>query len=286
MTTIELDPRPVFKRPAVLVVCLILLVAAFALNFAVQSLGLYFKKQRVELRKPLTSLAEEFGNWVQVTQDQPLGAAIEHALGTKDYITRTYIDTLGDPDLKEKAHRARTSRDERERARLFNEIIRVPGVRSVGIHMAYYTGKADTVAHVPERCMVGGGYDPTNTKLATFELPYDKGRRSQLTIKYFDFEKRGGDLLSVYEQEEVINVGYFFVVNGQFEHDSSTGVRPVLQDIFERYAYYCKVELYGHRGRDEEQARRDMGDFLRAAMPSIEECLPDWDAVKAAAAAN
>jgi hypothetical protein len=268
--------RPLFRNPAFLTVVVILSLAAAALNGAVQGMDIHFKKERVELRKPLTSIPRQVGSWVQINRDESLPAEIEHALGTKDYIMRLYVN--GEwltPALRERLARSATM-SEQERNEFLGRVAAAHPEAMVNVHLAYYTGAADTVAHVPERCMVGGGFDPVNPAVVTLAVNHLGGSSDDLRVKYVEFERRQRA-----QPGDRQNVAYLFKVNGQYEHDASTGVRPILQNIFERHAYYCKIELMTQLGSDGEAARRTMASFLNAAMPYIEAVLPDWNQVKA-----
>lgn len=260
----------VFKRPAVVVVLGILLLAAIALNGAVQTLGLHFKKEPVELRKPLTSIPAVLGPWRMFGRDEPYPAEIEHQLGTKDYIARTYFDTRIVPIAEiEKAEKLPESRDrDIAAARLAHLYPR----GTISVHLAYYTGQADTVAHVPERCMVGGGFDIDPRKTAVVEL--DVGRPEPIELRYIEFQarQRAGDPKR--------NVAYMFDVNGKRVSDS-TAVRVALQDLFQRKAYYNKTELSVMLDDDTKGAQNMMADFLTHAIDSIDACLPDWKAITA-----
>ena len=64
-------------------------------------------------------------------------------------------------------------------------------------------------------------------------------------------------------------------------HDPITGVRLKLQDLREKYAYYAKVEMMVE-GVTAGKAESVMGDFVGAALPAVERCLPDWGKVREA----
>jgi hypothetical protein len=81
------------------------------------------------------------------------------------------------------------------------------------------------------------------------------------------------------------NVAYFFHCNGEYEYDAISGVRMRLQNLAERHAYYAKIEVMTEM-RDREQSDATMSDFLTSALPEVENCLPDWQQVKASAAAR
>jgi hypothetical protein len=271
--------KELVRNPAYMTVLVILVLAAAALNGTVQGLDIHFKKERVELRKPLTSIPREMGPWVQLNRDESLPAEIEHALGTKDYIMRLYVnrDWVA-PAQRERLARIATLSDA-ERNEIYAAVMTANPEAVINVHLAYYTGSADTVAHVPERCMVGGGFDPVNPEVITLNVPNLGNSESQLRLKYVEFERRQQT-----NKTERQNVAYLFKVNGQFEHDASTGVRPLLQNIFERYAYYCKIEVMTHLGSRSEDAKETMESFLTHAMPHFETAFPDWTQVKGGSA--
>jgi|GEM_PF-632549 len=146
----------------------------------------------------------------------------------------------------------------------------------VRLAVTYYTGGADTVAHVPERCYVADGFQPDFwPPPPTWTLA--DGR--SLTVRYINFVDQTG--------ENRINrsVGYFFHVNGHYESDPLS-VRRSLQNLLQRYGYYAKVELMTlDRGQgDQTRSQKTMTDFLSSALPQIEKTFPDWNKVVAASA--
>jgi hypothetical protein len=70
------------------------------------------------------------------------------------------------------------------------------------------------------------------------------------------------------------HVAYFFHVNGRYESDSMA-VRLALQNLFSRYGYYAKIELRSDM-LDRADSESVMRDFLAAALPHVENALPDW----------
>ena len=108
---------------------------------------------------------------------------------------------------------------------------------------------------------------------------YPDGRPRDLSFRFISFEDQTGS------QRVSRNVGYLFHVNGEYKCDS-LDVRAKLQDLRESYAYYAKVELMTQMPRlvESDNIVRDqsinaMTDFLGAALPEIEKCLPDWKAL-------
>ena len=119
------------------------------------------------------------------------------------------------------------------------------------------------MSHIPERCYVGGGDasstrsvqktwtvvgKPMNVRLVTIDSPQSKPG----AIRY---------------------VAYCYRVNGHPESDSWR-VRKSLINVFERYAWYAKVEVATPIA-DEEKASKVLTDFLNDAMPVIDRQLPN-----------
>jgi hypothetical protein len=260
-----------FRQKGFVLALLVIAAAALGLNTTMKSVGLYFKKERVELRRPLDVLPRMMGPWLQISKDMPLPEEQEHSLGTKDYITRGYIDTrlIKNFDLKKW-----DAKSDDTRRREIGLLRQEKPESFINLHMAYYTGMADTVAHVPERCYVGGGYDPVNPQVMRLDpLTGVPDRNPNIKIRYTEFVDRAQS------QPTRQNVGYFFQVNGAYECDSIGGVRVRLQSIREKYAYYCKVEMLTTVGDNAALAQHTMSDLMRYALPEIEKCLPDWHAV-------
>jgi hypothetical protein len=157
----------------------------------------------------------------------------------------------------------------------------------MALNVTYYTGLVDTVAHVPERCMVADGYEPKDPQTLPITAgTYADGSPRNLEIQFSTFEDQTG------HGRVSRNIAYLFHCNGGYD-PSPTGVRGKLQNLFERHGYYAKVELMtDDTARPEARTRRDgsgpqksveaMTDLLAVALPEIERCLPDWKAVKGA----
>ena len=90
-------------------------------------------------------------------------------------------------------------------------------------------------------------------------------------MRYINFEDQTGT------SNVTRSIAYFFHVNGHFE-SSPLGVRRSLQNLFEKKGYYAKIEIMTTMDMPTESARV-MTDFLTAAMPEINRCMPDWEKV-------
>jgi hypothetical protein len=274
-------------RPAFVVAVVVLGIAAVGLNAAVGYLQLHFKKQPVPLSvygKPLATLPAVLGHWRQISFDQALDKEVQDVLGTDQYIFREYADErlVGKDrieNLRDLRSRAMSTSDPAESKRLEDEWARsYSRMRSehpdavVNVAMTYYTGMVDTVAHVPDRCVVADGYEPTpaDTDYADWTIGPD-GRK--LRVKFVNYEDQTG------ARRMPRSIAYFFQVNGEYEA-SHLDVRRKLQNLFQRYGYYAKVEIMTSMS-DRHASAKVMTDFLSAAMPEIEQVLPDWQRVMA-----
>ena len=298
--------KAAFSSRGFLIAVAVLALAAVGLNTAAEALEVYFKKQPVPLRHALddekAGVPLEMGDWVSVQQTSSLNEDIQHTLGTREFVFRTYVnaavagrDTVdrlvqlgkeldalavqdaADPKLKS----ARSN----EWAATLRRLQAQHPAAVMSFNVTYYTGMVDTVAHVPERCMVADGFEPRNPQIIKVVAgQYPDGSPREIQVAFSTFEDQTG------HGRVSRNVAYFFHCNGGYE-PSPVGVRGKLQNLFERHGYYAKVELMtddpakpesrGPRKEGGPQKSIDaMTDILTAAMPEIERCLPDWNEVK------
>lgn len=273
MNTPPFDRRAV---PAFIAVCAILLAGGFGFNATVSALKLYLKKEPADLRMPLSLISHTIGKWKSVGADRLVDAAIQEALGTDKYLDRVYtIDG---------------------------------GRNSAGLHLhlAYYT-RIDTVPHVPDRCMVAGGFidkglpenvplplnragwmpDPEGkTNLATgetYSIAYHRELTGQsvpvrlpvgeLKLRTVEFEREDRPDLKIFG-------GYFFIANGRAT-PTPEGVKALSFDPQEKYAYYCKVQyVYAAPNATREKFLELVSDHLQGLLPELMRCLPDWSEVE------
>lgn len=264
--------KKLLRQPSFLVAAGVLLVSAITLNAATEYMQLYFKKSPVDLRADFKTIPSHLGHWVQVSKDEKLGEDMEHVLGATKYLYRDYVDdrVISSHDIAWFEGKSFAER----KSRAYQLQQRYPqAVLNVGI--TYYTGMVDTVAHIPDRCYIADGFEPSTYKI----LPWTAfdgrpGRDSGGDIRYISFE----DQVAA-RQSTPRNVGYFFHANGSYTSDP-IGVRIKLQDLTQPFAYYAKVELMTQM-RDQASSSEAMNDFLTPALPEIEKCLPDWKEVTA-----
>jgi hypothetical protein len=150
----------------------------------------------------------------------------------------------------------------------------------IHLGLTYYTGLVDTVAHIPDRCYIADGYEPSSYDIPTWQLgPDANGKMFPLAVRFISFQDSTGN------NRVSKCVAYVFHANGKYESDP-LGVRSTLEDLTERYGYYSKIELMTlvPKGLATEHdialTSQAMTEFLTAARPQIELCLPDWQKVK------
>lgn len=274
--------RSSFRRPAFLVAVVVLAISAVGLNAAVGFMRLHFKKLPVPLRQSLATLPRDLGNWKQISQDKPLDADIEHELGTDQYVFREYANerVVGPGaiqqmrDLRAAILRERNpdeaKRMEKDWIRLYSQMRMDHPESVVNLAVTYYTGMVDTVAHVPDRCVVADGYEPkpSDSDYADWKISPEG---ETMRVRFINYEDQTG------ARRMPRSIAYFFSVNGDYEA-SHLDVRRKLQNLMQRHGYYAKVEVMTLL-EDRTKSEAVMSDFLSQAVPAVEGVLPDWQAV-------
>jgi hypothetical protein len=286
--------KSAIKRPSFLIAFVILLLAGVGLNATTTFLKLKFRKEALPLRAELTQLPKKLGTWVAVDEQQVLDADMVHNLGTDKYMFRHYVDTsakmpngelvvtptlLADLDKPDKRADALGGVQRRDQ----NAVMRLA--------LTYYTGKVDTVPHVPDRCYVADGFQPSLFQSLSWGLgQYPSKAPRTVPVRFIDFEDQ--------TSRAVLNRGvtYFFHANGEYMSDPNK-VRFKLQDLFVKHAYFAKIEVMTTlptrqgitnendplKRKDRDTATAAMQSFLAAALPEIEKLLPDFEAAEKAA---
>jgi hypothetical protein len=260
--------RGLFRQSSFLVAVAVLLVAALGLNASVQFLQLHFKKQPVPIRQSFKSgMPEVMGSWVQLARDENLNHDLVDALGTKEFLFCHYVNATAlnrSPAALAKEFAQLPLADQKKKAmQILGE--KPEAVLSLGL--TYYTGSADTVAHIPERCYLADGYELEQQGSPVWPI---EGRSVESRFLTFENTDR--------QNAPRCHVAYFFHVNGGYE-GNSLQVRGALQNLFARYGYYAKVEVRAD-AMPRGQAEAVIRDFLTAALPHVEGSLPDWSQYK------
>ncbi|MBX3321731.1 MAG: exosortase-associated EpsI family protein [Phycisphaeraceae bacterium] len=274
-------------NPAFMVSFAMLSLAAIGMSAAIQAYGIHLQKKEIYPygNRQVGSIPRETPSWRQVGTDEMLDEDTVKTLGTKNYVSRVYVQK----DLPEGK-----------------------SPQMIELHVAYYTGGIDTVPHVPERCMVAGGWiqgkgaeihrlvmdtsswieddslpagfeggplftvrtlpppfsDAPGTR---FRLPRGVSPTSQPRIRVTEFMSP--------DSRTSLYAGYFFIANGGTAA-SAEGVRTLAFDLRNDYAYYLKVQVSG-RGFDSASAMVEVSSsLLGELMAELMRCVPDWAQVE------
>jgi hypothetical protein len=255
-------PSGIFGSRSFIIAFITVLVAAVGLNFSVSYLQLHFKKAAVPLRGNFKKdIPVRVGQWVQVAREDTLDPDVQTALATDEFLFCTYLNARALNTTVDDLTTKFAGKSIKEQKALVDKYRMQNATAVVSITFTYYTGKADTVAHIPERCYVGGGFDPVNPQTEQW------GLNRSLDVRYITFESQSS-------QAPPFNVAYFFHVNGRYTSDNFE-VRRQLQNLFNRYGYYAKVETLCITS-DRLAAANSMQSLLAQLLPHVEKVLPNW----------
>jgi len=259
-------------RSGFVIAVTILVLSAVSLEVAVGQLNVYLHKAAVLPRKDFSVIPTRIGDWQMIGEDVRFDAAGVEALGTDLYLSRTYR----------------------------NRDSELPHVQ---LHLAYYTGQVDAIPHVPDRCMVAGGYIPLTPEPLTLDLevnqsnwkldtvneldgspyPFVWGRNTvtqddeRIRMPIGNFQLRTTQFSHPKLQNKQIYAGYFFVANGKTTAYPER-IRLIAFDPSEKHAFYCKIQFttVASRSFEAENFREVVSVFTSEALPEIMKCLPDW----------
>lgn len=276
------------RRPSFVIVLLVLLVGAVGINGATSALKLHFAKEALPLRakEGLTALPVRLGTWIRVPETHTVNPDEVHELGTDKFVFRDYVDlsaTANGAAITSEAEILALDglKPEERIAKLYQ--IRTKNVNAViSLAVTYYTGKVDTVPHVPDRCYVADGFQPSVYEIKDWKLgDYAPGAPRAVKARFIDFE----DQTTRGAQNRCVT--YFFHANGKYEEDPNK-VRLTQQDLFARYRYFAKIEVMTLlpsrpgasekdplKQNDRNAASAAMQRFLTATLPEVEKLLPD-----------
>ena len=265
-------------KPAFIAAVATLLVCGVGFRFAVRQAQAFLAKAPVALRNPLTAIPKRLSLWEAGGQDKTLTVELEQELGTRQYLDRAYVRTVG-----------------RQR-------------QVVMVHVAYYTGLIDAVPHVPDRCLAAAGWVAQGLP-QNLPLPLDKsgwvadsehrnrGTGEQYPLLTFahhvtgddvtvrmpvgDFKLRTSEFLGGEQLDKRIVAGYFFIANGRTT-PWPEGVRKFAFDLSTEYAYYAKIQFTMFVSEDStlEEFAATVADLANEILPELMWCLPDWAEVE------
>ncbi len=255
-----------------MIAVIILAMSAIVFQIGANTLNIYLKKEAVYPRKTFSVMPNTVSSWKRVAEDQRYDAAGVEALGTELYLSRVYG----------------------------NEDNSVPPIQ---LHLAYYTGQVDAVPHVPDRCMVAGGFTAMTPEPVTYTLDIDQSdwilddsalldgapypaifkwnniteQNELIRLPFGNFELRTTEFSHPSLGSDRVYAGYFFVANGKTTAYPER-IRMLAFDPSSKYAYYCKIQftIRGDGAFSIEDFVSLVSAFTTDALPSIMTCLPDW----------
>ncbi len=224
---------------------------------------------------PLRTLPTKVPGWNAPREDEKLSKEAQEELGTDNFISRWFVESPAPEG-------------------------RAP--MSLELHCAYYTGTIDTVPHVPERCLVGGGMAIDGASVIV-DVPIDMGRmvidsevdqskfgvvyKARSNEKQTRFRVPGGiDKLRMnvtrfrsQSGDRVLHAGYFFIANGGLV-PTADEVRLMSFKLEDDYSYYMKVQFSSMTVESAEELANLAGRFLDEMLPELAQRVPDWVDVK------
>lgn len=263
---------------AFLTVLLTMTVSAVAIPLGIRAIGAVLEKEAIyPADNRLLSQVQPAATpgWQVDGKDIKENAETEAVLGTPNYLTRNY----------KRAGKA--------------------GLEYLALHAAYYTGTIDTVPHVPERCLVGGGWGivagpftvavPLDmTRLSTNPIDPESKRLGYLRSRLADTSDHPGQYVNMPKGLDTLKMqvtkfsapngstmyaGYFFVANGSVA-TTANDVRLKAFDLSSKYAYYMKVQISSLTATSEMEMVEQAADLLDEVLPELMRCTPDWLAVE------
>ncbi|MDX2131535.1 MAG: hypothetical protein SFY69_05745 [Planctomycetota bacterium] len=249
----------------------ILLAGAAGLGSVKRHFKIVLRKEAIypEGGRLLASLPTETPSWVRIGSDHLEPPEVVETLGTRNYVTRTYIE--------------KAPKDPTRPIRLT-------------FHAAYYTGMIDTVPHVPDRCFVGGGMQigeivgdlplnfseewwredpdvPEHLKGRIFRVRTSDGQYPRLPRDPRSIRLRTMQFLDA--QQRPFYAGYFFIANGGTVSRAEE-VRLLAFDLNSTYAFYLKVQVTSQDVESGEDLAAAGGVLIGEMLGDIARCAPDW----------
>jgi uncharacterized protein DUF3485 len=274
-------------NPAFLLTLVLLSASAIGMSAAINAYGLHLQKSEINAvdNRQVSTLPRETPNWIQIGSDQVMDEDTVKTLGTQNYVSRVY--------------KKRTEAEDEPSMVL-------------EFHAAYYTGGIDTVPHVPERCMVGGGWLQTesasiqplsvDTKtwirdvlasesprgvvytVRSLPAPYSDAPGTRLRLPFGVTPENPIRMrITEYENPETgmkLFAGYFFIANGGVVANAEQ-VRTLAFDLTSDYAYYLKVQISSTTVSSASELAQESSSLLSDLMAEIMRCVPDWTSVEA-----
>jgi hypothetical protein len=239
-------PPRFFNLPFVLAVGM-LAVAALLAGPVASRLQFRHAKAELPLRRPFSALSESSLGPYRVLDRHVLDPIVIEALGTEHYLSWTLEDISVD------AH---------------------DPLRYASLLVTYYSGGENLVPHTPDVCYLGAGYQPArpheNTQIEVVLPGVDGG---SIPVRVLTFGKT-----AIFDRQEV-SVVYTFFCNGRFVN-TRTGVRLLINDLSNTFAFFSKVEVSFPRATREQCVDGAEKLFTYVLPVLMRDHWPDFDAAE------
>lgn len=240
----------------------ILALCALTMQTVAQILGNHFRKAAVPLKRPLAAmdrykLAPEY--MLHIEPPAALPEEMIEWLGTREYLSWRVVDTRRD---------------------------RADGVNTAHLFITYYTGKPDMVPHVPDECYLAGGYDCLSAETIEVTVPGAGAPNDRVGVRLLGFVPSGATLRGQNPHDAATHVMYFFLCNGRYAVTRDE-VRLIQANLFDKYAYYAKIEIrftdYSMRRQaDRASSAAAIEPLLRKMLPMLlNDHIANWDELNA-----
>ncbi len=280
-------------QPAFIVSLMTLVLGAGGMSAAVNAFKLYLRKKPIQAEYAVRAVPRETEFWKEVGKDQELSEDVKKTLGTENYLTRVYMEKNPlDPKRP----------------------------MALELHLAYYTGMVDTVPHVQERCMVGGGF-VINTGTAVLPLRLDasrwrkasgvpagfageqvvtatrlhmrnSNRNGQEVVLPLDLTIGDGTAAGLKNEVNLRITDFADPKTGMVIHSGyffiangrlasrAEDVRLLAFNLTDDYAYYLKVQVSSPMVKSPQELADAATSLLGEMLPEIMLCVPDWVKVR------
>jgi hypothetical protein len=244
------DKIKIYFQPAFLICAVVLAAAGAGMSTTIASLGVYLKKEPIQLRKSLDLLDEEGLSHYAITPQNKLKITnpdILKALGTQDYIHWIIED---------------------------NDAPVNSAVRRFSLFITYYP-TPDKVPHVPEECYAGSGFQQISSTSVALHIANDAERK--ISVQYLVF----GDSNS----EQWLSMGdfpvlYFFRVNGEYASGREDVRRAFLKNLYRKSSYFSKIELAFNQtapAPNKDETIKAAQSLMNVILPLLEQKYwPQW----------
>jgi len=238
--------KRLFRERAFLVCLLFLAVSAAGVQVGAKRLGLHFVKLPLELQKPFDQLNEvNLAPYQVIRKLQIENEDIVDELGTEDYLQWL----LEDPS-----------------------VAKSDPSRILMVFITYYTGDPGQVPHVPEVCYTGAGSEITEGQNRKIQIRDKEGKPVTIPVRVLS------ELRRIQGRERSSKIVYFFGANGGYV-SSRNGLRLRLNNWYDKYAYFSKVEVSfpNGEGMSTEAAVKAVEKLMRKLVPILTvEHWPIW----------